>query len=80
MISIEAAICLIIIQMKIPAQYCSPFYSPKFKSFGKIDKEFFDNSNFMNIQMEISESKIDEITNYIKQNSNGEGEYFVKGN
>lgn len=69
----------IILEITIPAQYCGPFYGP-FRKYGKITKEYFDRDNNLRLHFEISESQLDQVANYIKNHSNGEGEYFVSKN
>ncbi|MCA9496813.1 MAG: ribosome assembly factor SBDS [Nanoarchaeota archaeon] len=69
----------IILEISIPAQYCGPFYGP-FRKYGRVTKEYFDRDNNLRIHLEISETQIDQVANYIKTHSNGEGEYFVSKN
>jgi len=64
------------IQMKIPGTHCGNFYGP-FRNYGKITKEKYDDYGNLCIEMEISDSIIDEVINYIKNKSNNEAEYVV---
>lgn len=66
----------IIMEINVPGQHCGAFYGP-FRKYGKITKEYFDDDGNLHLHIEIAETKIDEVVNYIKNNSNGEGEYFV---
>ncbi len=66
----------IILEIKIPGQYCGAFYGP-FRRYGKVTKEYFDRESNLRLHIEISESQVDEVASYIKNHSNGEGEYFV---
>jgi len=66
----------IILEISVPGEHCGNFYGA-FRKFGKITKEYFDNHGFLRLHFEISESQIDEVANYIKNHSNGEGTYFV---
>ncbi len=69
----------VIMEISILAQYCGAFYGP-FRKFGKITKEYYDRDSNLRLHIEISESQIDEVANYIKNHSNGEGTYFVSKN
>ena len=66
---------LMIIQ--ISGEFCGNFYGP-FRKFGKVKKEYFDNHGNLHIHFEVSESEIDKVATFIKQNSNETGEYYVK--
>ena len=68
-----------VIIAKIPGTYCGKFYG-KFRNFGKIKKEFYDEQGNLHLHIEISESLIDTVTSYIKENTNGEGEYYTSNN
>lgn len=64
------------LQIEIPGQFCGNFYGP-FRKFGKIIKEDYNNVGSLVILMELMESRLDDVANFIKNNSNGEGAYFV---
>ena len=65
-----------IIQIKISGMHCGNFYGP-FRKYGKVTKEFFDSEGNLNIQMEVTESVVDEVITFVKRNSNNEAEYRV---
>jgi len=69
----------VIIEMEIPGMHCGNFYG-SFRKFGKIMKEYFDNDGNLRMHIEVMESKIDDVCNFIKNNSNGEGAYSVVRN
>lgn len=72
-ISMEKVLMII----QISGQYCGNFYGP-FRKLGQIKKEYFDNEGNLHIHFEVSESEIDKVATFIKQNSNETGEYYVK--
>lgn len=64
----------ILLLIKIPGQFCGAFYG-EFRKKGTIKKEFFDDHGNLHMHFEISENRLDDVANYIKNHSNGEGEY-----
>lgn len=66
----------IILQIEIPGQYCGNFYG-QFRKFGKVIKEDYNNNGSLVMKMELIESRLDEVVNFIKNNSNDEGAYFI---
>jgi len=75
--SIPISIDKVLLEIEIPAQYCGAFYGP-FRKFGKITKDYYDNSGNLRIHMEVTSSQIDRVIEYIKEKTNGTGSYFVK--
>ncbi len=67
----------ILLLIKVPGMHCGNFYGG-FRKMGQVKKEFFDDSGDMHIHFEISESDLDRVSNFIKENSNSEAEYHVK--
>jgi len=67
----------IILEIKIPGEFCGSFYGP-FRKYGKTTKEYFDTHGNLHLHIEIMESILDTVINYIKKNSNSTAEYFVK--
>lgn len=66
----------VIMKIEIPGIHSGAFYG-LFRKFGRVIKEYFDNSGNMHIHMEISESQIDKVASYIKEKSNLEGSYHI---
>ncbi len=66
----------IILNISIPAEFSSFFYGP-FRKHGKIIKEYFNKESNLILHMEISESELDTVENFIKQNSKGEASYYI---
>lgn len=64
------------IQMRIPGMHCGNFYG-KFRKYGKITNEKFDDAGNLCLEMEVNDALIEDVIEYIKQNSNNEGEYVV---
>jgi ribosome maturation protein Sdo1 len=52
------------------------FYGP-FRKYGKILKEYYDKNGNLKMHIRISESQLDVVEGYIKNNSNGEAEYHI---
>jgi len=69
----------IILEICVSGEFCGNFYGP-FRKFGKITKEYFDDLGEMHIHIEIFESQIDEVANFIKKNTKESGTYFVSKN
>lgn len=66
----------IILEVKIPGQYCGAFYG-KFRKFGIVKKEYFDSEGNLRLHFEIMESILDTVADYINKNSNSTAEYYV---
>ena len=66
----------VLMKIEVPAQYAGAFYGP-FRQFGKIEKEYYDNSGNLRIHLEITQSQTDKVINYIKQKSNNEASYHT---
>ena len=64
------------IQLKIPATYVGAFYGP-FRNYGKIQKEFYDQTGNLNLELKATESSTDKIIEFAKNNSNNESEYRI---
>lgn len=69
----------VVVTIKVGGQYCGNFYGP-FRKYGKITKEFYDTEGNLHMHIEINESIVDDVINYIKKNSNNEAEYNVEKN
>jgi len=69
----------IILIIEIPGMYCGNFYG-SFRKYGKVLKETFTENGDLKMEMEIMESRLNDISNFIKQKSNTEGSYYVKKN
>jgi len=67
----------VLLAIKVPGQYCGSFYG-EFRRKGTVKKEFYDDTGNLNINFEISESRLDDVINFIKKNTNNEGEYSKK--
>lgn len=67
------------ILLKVPGMYCGNFYGP-FRKYGKFTKEYFDDEGNLHLHIEVNDSIIDEVLNYIKNKSNNEAEYVVENN
>lgn len=67
---------IVVMEIEIPGEFCGNFYGP-FRKFGKITKEYFDEQGSLRLHIEIMESRIDEVSNFIKKNSNSTGAYHV---
>lgn len=63
-------------QIRIPGEHCGNFYGA-FRKMGKITKEKFDDSGNLCLEMEVSDSVIEDVIEYIKSKSNNEAEYVV---
>lgn len=66
----------VVIQFKIPATYVGEFYGP-FRNFGKIQKEFYDQTGNLNLEIKATESSSDKIIEFAKRHSNNESEYRI---
>lgn len=67
----------VVIILKVSSEFCGNFYGP-FRKLGQIKKEYFDEEGNLHLHLEISESEIDKVTNFIKEKSNQTAEYYVK--
>ncbi len=66
----------VVLKIEVPPQYTGAFYGP-FRKYGKVTKEFYDNSANLHIHIELTESQADNAINYIKQHTNNEGSYHI---
>ena len=66
----------VILELKVPAEFCGNFYG-KFRKYGRITKEFFDKEGNLRLHIEVMESILDTIIEYIKRNSNNSAEYHI---
>jgi rRNA metabolism SBDS family protein len=65
------------LKISIPAQYVGKFYGKIFRSLGTITKEFIHKSSGnLKVHMDVNSSNFDKVIEYIRLNSNGEGEYY----
>lgn len=67
----------IILVIEIPGVSCGNFYGP-FRKYGKILRENYNDVGNLVMDMEMMESRLDDVANFIKLNSNAEGSYFIK--
>lgn len=63
--------------MQVEAQYSGNFYG-KFRTFGTIQKEFYDDNGNLHIHIEIGAGRLDEVEDYIKVNSKNTASYHVQ--
>ncbi len=73
------SISKVTVLIKVEGQYCGNFYGP-FRKFGKITKESYDDTGNLHLHIEINESILDTVINYIKNNSNNSSEYVIEKN
>jgi len=66
----------VILQIKIPGEFCGGFYGP-FRKYGKITKEYFDDHGNLHLHIQIMEYILDTVIDYIKKHSNSTAEYFI---
>lgn len=65
------------IQLSVPPQYIGAFYG-SFRKFGEITKEYYDRDGNLRMHIRVAEGVLDSALDYIKNNSNGEAEYYVE--
>lgn len=71
------SIDIIVLEIEVPARYVGAFYGP-FRKFGKIIKEYYDNSGSLRIHLEITHAQSDKVIDFIKYNTNNEASYHIK--
>ena len=71
------AIVKSILIVKVPGMYCAKFYGP-FRKYGQVSKEFYDEEGNLHLHMEVNESIVDQVIDYIKINANNEAEYHIE--
>ena len=67
----------VVLIMQVEAQYAGNFYG-KFRSFGTIQKEFYDDQGHLHIHIEIGAGRLDEVEEYIKMNSKNTASYHIQ--
>ena len=67
----------VVIEIGIPPMFVGSFYGP-FRKLGKTIKEFYDNDSNLILHIKTTEGTMDKICDYVKNNTNGEGTYFIK--
>lgn len=69
----------VVLKLKVSGMHCGNFYGP-FRKYGNITKESFDNDGNLHLHIQINESIVDDVINYVKKNSNNEAEYVIERN
>ncbi|MCA9486550.1 ribosome assembly factor SBDS [Candidatus Woesearchaeota archaeon] len=64
-------------KLVIPGEFCGAFYG-SFRKLGQITKEYFDESGALHLHMSLAENQIDSVASFVKNNTNGEGEYYTE--
>ena len=67
----------VIIEISIPPMYIGAFYGP-FRKLGKVLKEKYDSDSNLILEIKTTESSADKICDYVKNNTNSEGTYYIK--
>ena len=67
----------VIIILEIPARYSGSFLGG-IRKFGKIIKEYYDNSGSLHLHIKATESTCDKIIEFTKRNSNNEACYHIE--
>lgn len=75
--SMPITISKIILIIKVPGEFCGNFYGG-FRKYGEIRKESFDDNGNLHLHIEINESILDEVINFVKGKSNNSAEYHVQ--
>ncbi len=67
----------VVLEIEVPGMYVGAFYGP-FRKMGQITKEYYDNSGNLRMHMEVTQSQVDNVIEFIKAKTNNEASYFVK--
>lgn len=63
--------------LEIPARYSGAFHGG-IRKFGKITKEYYDNTGNLHLHIKTTESTSDKIIEFTKRNSNNEASYHIE--
>jgi ribosome maturation protein SDO1 len=69
----------VILILEIPGEFAGNFYGP-FRKFGTIKKEFYDSKGNLRIHIEVMESALDKVIDFVKEKTNNSAAYYVERN